>query len=382
MTRGIESEEYRQRVMKLQQAMSAHGLDALLVYGWKRNHVRYLTGYYPNYIANVAMVAVPRAGDPAMRIRFPFDLERARRESWLVDVAASGELMKLVEDSAAVLRGLGLAEGRIGLVTGDRTIDEMPFSVHQRLQGVLPSATFDQCSDLLLEARITKSPAEFAMLRESALIADAGALAAEALMEPGRSEFEVIAAAEAQARKLGAGAYLAVIGSRGSEELIGPPEERALEDGDNVILEIAVEKAGYWAQVARVFHVGAPTDEQREIDAATYQAYQVAVDACQPGTSCADVAAKVQAILEMRGLAKYLEVDLGHGIGMDLPEPPRVEPGDSTLIQPGMVLVVHPSVRVPGVGGAFLGGTVLIEQSGPEPIHEIPSEPGMGGHRR
>jgi Xaa-Pro aminopeptidase len=82
--------------------------------------------------------------------------------------------------------------------------------------------------------------------------------------------------------------------------------------------------------------------------------------------------------LERRGLGQYLEQDLGHGIGIDLPEPPRIEIEDHTPLEAGMALVIHPAVRVPGIGGAFLGGTVLIHDSGPEPIHEIPESPLAG----
>jgi Xaa-Pro dipeptidase len=378
MTQPIQRGEFQRRISQLQKEMHNVGFEALLIYGWKRGHIRYLSGYHPNYIANVAMLVLPREGPPALRIRFPFDLERAQRQSWMEDIAASGDLLGLADDSASVLEGLGLARGRIGLVTGDKVIDEMPFSVYQRLERSLPKAEFAFASELLLDARALKSAAEFSLLRQSARIADAGARAAQALMEPGKVEYEVIASAEAEARRMGAGAHLAVIASRGEQELIRPPEERALEEGDNVIFEIAVEKHGYWTQVARVFYVGGATDEQRRIFTATHEAYQAAVEACRPGRSCEQVAAAARAALEDADLAEYLEVDLGHGIGLDLPEPPRVEPGDQTVLRPGSVLVIHPSVRVPGVGGAFLGGTVLVHDGAPEPLHEIPSAPPTG----
>jgi Xaa-Pro dipeptidase len=70
---------------------------------------------------------------------------------------------------------------------------------------------------------------------------------------------------------------------------------------------------------------------------------------------------------------------MGHGIGIDLPEPPRIEPEDLTRLEPGMALVIHPAVRVPGVGGAFLGGTVRIGEDGPETLHTIPESPTAGG---
>ncbi len=355
--------------------MAGEGLDALLVYSWKRGQARYLSGYHPNYIANVALLVLPREGSPALRIRFPFDVERARQESWVEDIVASGSPAKLVTDAAIVLRQRGLAGGRIGLVTGDHVIDEMPYNLYALLQRELPEAELVESGHLLRRARLRKSPAEFTLLRASARLTQAGTEAARQSLIPSATEYEVVAAAEAAMRRLGAEAHLVVISSKGVSELVGPPEDKVIEAGDNVILEIAVQKMGYTTQVARVFYVGGPTPAQREIYAAALCAYQAALAEARPGNTCANLAAVIQHELDRGGLGQYLEQDMGHGIGIDLPEPPRIESEDHTLLEAGMALVIHPAVRVPGIGGAFLGGTVLIHDSGPEPIHIIPESP-------
>ncbi len=367
----ILPEEHRQRAAQLRADMAAEKLDALLIYSWKRGQVRYISGYHPNYVANVAMVALPCEGSPALLIRFPFDLERARRESWIEDVTASGNLLNLAIDSAAALRQRRLSSGRLGLVTGDHIMDEMPHSLYMRLERELPRATLVGAGHLFRKARQLKSPAEFELLRASARLVDAGAEAARRALAPGCSEFEVIAAAEAAVRKLGAEEHLAVIASKGVSELIGPPEDKPIEAGDNVIFELAAQKSGYWTQVARVFYVDGPTPDQQAIYQATFSAYEAGVAAARPGNTCADVAAAARLVLERAGYGDYIEQDFGHGIGLDLPEPPNIEAEDETPIEPGMVLVIHPAVRVPEVGGAFIGGTVLIGADGPEPIHSI-----------
>jgi len=371
----ISLEEYRQRSTRLHVAMDEEGLDALLVYSWKRGQVRYLSGYHPNYIANIALLVLPKERSPALRIRFPFDVERARQESWIEDIAASGSPAKLVLDAADTLRQRGLAGGHIGMVTGDHVIEEMPYSLYALLQRELPQAELVEAGYLLRRARLRKSPAEFNLLRLSAHLTQAGTEAASQAIKPGASEFEVVANAEAAMRRLGAESHLVVISSKGVSELVGPPEAKVIEAGDNVILEIAVQKSGYTTQVARVFYAGGPTPTQQEIYTAARSAYQAALAEARPGNTCASLAAVMQQELDRHGLGQYLEQDLGHGIGIDLPEPPRIENEDHTLLEAGMALVIHPSVRVPGIGGAFLGGTVLIHESGAEPIHTIPENP-------
>jgi Xaa-Pro dipeptidase len=199
--------------------------------------------------------------------------------------------------------------------------------------------------------------------------------AARRVILPGASEHEVVAAVEAEVRRLGAGNWLAVIASKGESELIGPPEPKDIQAGDNVIFELAVESSGYWTQVAGVFYAGGPSQDQRRIYKATHQAYMAAVEASLPGNTCAQVAAAARKSLQAVGYGEHIEQDFGHGIGLDLPEPPRIEAEDATIIEPGMVLVIHPAVRVPSVGGAFIGGTVLVHDQGSEPIHDIPPEP-------
>jgi len=368
----ISKEEYAGRLSRIRQAMAGKNLDALLVYSWKRGQVRYVSGYTPNYIANVALVVIPRHEDPTMFIRFPFDLERAQGMCWFDDVRASGDVAAVGQDAAARLRELGLDRGHVGLVSGDGVMDELPYTLYDQLQTDLPQVVFSDARKLAMDMRLIKSPAEFALLERSASVADAAVEAAGAAIAPGASEYALVSAAEATARAAGADGYLVAIASRGTQELIGPPEDKQIEPGAVVIVEVAVQVSGYWTQVARAFVAGEPTAEQRAIYEAVYRAYLSAVDAVSLGKPLGEVGETAYAVLDAAGYADYIEHDVGHGIRLDLPEPPSVRVGAELSIQEGLVLVLHPAVRVPGVGGAFIGGTVLVTQDGPVAIHQIP----------
>ena len=355
--------------------MKQAGLDALLVYSWKRGQVRYLSGYHPNYIANVALVLLPIEGDPVMLIRFPFDLERARRESWIKEVYSAGNLSNFSPIVGKIMAQRGIYPRRIGLVTGDEMMDEMPYNQYLALINVMAPAECVNANYIFGDLRITKSKAEFTLLRGSARLADAGAAAAARVIKSGCSEFDVVASAEAEVRRLGAGNYLAVIASKGETELIGPPEKKVLETGDNVIFELAVEKDGYWTQVARVFYTSKPTADQMHIYQVTYRAYLAAVEAVHPGVPCACIAEAARQVIEKAGFCEYTEQDFGHGIGLDLPEPPKLATEEKLVIETGMVLVIHPAIRISQLGGAFVGGTVLVHTDHNEPLHQIPNLP-------
>lgn len=366
-------QEFQRRLSLVREMMADESLDGLLVYSWRRGHVRYISGYHPNYLANVAAVVIPRQGDPALRIRFPFDLQRARALSWIDDIEASGDVVPLLLDCAAELGKQGADRGRIGLVAADDLMDEMGHSLYEVLRSALPQAKLVPAFHIFQEARLLKSREELSIVRSSAELADLAAEGVRQRLVPGLTEYEVVAQAEATARAHGAEACLAVIASKGGEHPVGPPGDRVVVTGDVVIFELAVQLEGYWTQVASVFSVDTPSSAQQEIYETTWRAYQAGVEAAKFGNTISTMAQAARQVLIDAGLERYLQHDFGHGIGLDLPEPPRIQPENGITIEPGMVLVIHPSVRVPGVGGAFVGGTVLISKDGPEPIHDIPS---------
>jgi len=363
--------EYEKRLDFIRREMARLELDAVLVYSWKRGQVRYTSGYKPNYVANVAMVVVPSSGEPTLLIRFPFDLERAHKMSWLSDIRASGDFPGLARDCQMVLRERGGDLDRIGLVSGDFVVDELPHSLYEMLKAALPGSDFVPALSIFEKARLYKSPAEAKLTRESARVADAALAAAATMARPGRSEHEVVAAAEAEARAQGAEEILSVI-APAATELVGPPESRVIGDEEMLVVEFAVQVEGYYAQVPGVFHTGTPSVEQREMYQVAYQGYLAGLKAARPGNTVGDIAKAELAALEAAGWLKWHEYDLGHGDGLDHPEVPAITPNSDMPVEPGMVLCIHPGLRKPGVGGVFVGGTVLIGEEETVPLHRVP----------
>jgi Xaa-Pro dipeptidase len=368
----ISVAEYEERLGLIQREMAHLGVDALLVYSWKRGQVRYVSGYKPNYVANVATVVVPCSGEPTLLIRFPFDLERARKMSWLADIRASSDFPGLARDCQTVLREGGGEIDQIGLVSGDFVVDEMPHSLYEMLKAALPESEFVPALSIFEKARLRKSPAEAELTRDSARVADAALAAAAKMAQTGRSEHEVAAAAEAQARALGAEEILSVIAPAASE-LVGPPESRVIGEDEMLVVEFAVQVEGYYSQGPGVFHTGTPTAEQREMYQVAYQGYLAGLTAARPGQTVGDIAKAELAALEDAGWLEWHEYDLGHGDGLDHPEVPAITPISDMPIEPGMVLCIHPGLRKPGVGGVFVGGTVLVGEKEATPLHCVSS---------
>jgi Xaa-Pro dipeptidase len=86
-----------------------------------------------------------------------------------------------------------------------------------------------------------------------------------------------------------------------------------------------------------------------------------------------DIARAELTVLEEAGWLQWHEYDLGHGDGLDHPEVPAITPTSDMDIEPGMVLCIHPGLRKPGVGGVFVGGTVLVGEEETTPLHHVPA---------
>lgn len=371
MTMRLPATEFKSRIACFQKLMQQKELDYLVVYSWKRGQVKYTSGYYPNFVANVAAVLIPAVGEPKMFIRFGFDLERARRESWIDDIRSSGDLKNMAGDLAQEISIEGYRHNKIGVVSGDFVMDEMPYSFFAQLREHLPNLDFIDERGMFMNLRRIKSHAEIEAVKASAMLADKGLAAAKAMVRAGQTERQVVASIEAELRRNGADNHLVVIAAPGSQKLIAPPGERTLLENEDVIVEIAVETGGYWSQVAGVFFTEPRSPEQLEIRDLVYEAYRYTVDQIRPGVTCAEAAQAATRFFQEKGYGDFIEQDFGHGIGLDLPEPPKIEAHDKTVIEPGMVLVVHPALRVPGKGGAFIGGTVIAGEQGAEELHDL-----------
>ncbi len=367
----INPSEFQLRQQRSQAKMQELGLDYLILYSWKRGQIKYLSGYHPNYIANVASILLPKMGEPVMFIRFAFDLERAQRESAIQDLRASGNLSNMADDLAREIQARSGQGASIGIVDGDLVMNEMPYSFYLRLQTQLPDCTFSDQRSLMMAQRLIKSEDEVEMIRRSARVADEGLHKAKDVIRAGNSETMVVASVESVLRHLGAENLLVVIAAPGSEKLIGPPSDRLLKKNEDVIIEIAVEVDGYWSQVAGIFFTQDARPEKFQIRDAVYDTYRNIVEQVKPGVTCAQLAEGAVDYLKQIGYADYIEQDFGHGIGLDMPEPPKIDPDDSLVLRTGHVLVIHPAIRVPGTGGAFIGGTVVLGKDGVEALHDL-----------
>ncbi len=215
--------------------------------------------------------------------------------------------------------------------------------------------------------RVVKDEDELAVMAEAAL---AGCRLFEGILRflrPGVPEMAVAAELEHQARLLGAeGMSFETIVASGARSAM--PHGRAtaalLPKRGFVTLDFGIIHKGYCSDMTRTVYLGRPRPGERKAYHAVLEAQEAAVNAVAPGASCAEVDEAARSILRREGLGEAFSHSTGHGVGLEIHEPPRVGAGQRTRLVPGMVVTIEPGVYLAGQFGIRIEDMVEVTRSG------------------
>jgi Xaa-Pro aminopeptidase len=146
--------------------------------------------------------------------------------------------------------------------------------------------------------------------------------------------------------------------------------DRELRNGEPVLVDIAARVDGYFADVTQQVFLGPPPDDYREVYEIVATAQEEGVRAAQSGASASasDVDRAATAVIQTAGFDEWSGPRTGHGIGLDVHEPPSVIDGDETELQPGAVITVEPGVYLPGRFGIRIEDTVIVTDGEPQRV--------------
>ena len=217
--------------------------------------------------------------------------------------------------------------------------------------GALPAAlaqTIDwvDVGDGLRLAQAVKDPDEVELIRGAIALCDTGQAEARARAEPGMTELELWSLVRlAIEREAGARTPIVadlVAGPR-TGEIGGLPENRAIGEGELVLVDLVPRRAGYWGDCCSAFAVGEPSAKAVEHHRAASESLERVLDAVRPGVPAGDLDAIARAGLDYPHHS-------GHGLGADWHEEPRIVPGSPTVLEAGMVVAFEPGSYGDGEG--------------------------------
>ncbi|MGA9874478.1 MAG: Xaa-Pro peptidase family protein [Solirubrobacteraceae bacterium] len=370
---AVALEEYQARLLRTREWMREQGVELLLL--TQPEHYNWLSGYEPTSAFYFQALVVPAAQDsPLTLLCNKAELLLCEETCWVADVRPiwthedqTARLMELLRE-----RDLDGA-GRIGV-----NLSSYHFKARYALElmRALPEAEMvDVCAGLD-DLRLVKSPAEIALLRQAARVADTGVMAGIEAIRAGVTDRDVMAAIqEAVARSGGEfPAYPTLVDARGT--LHGTPVGKVLGDGDVVYLEVSGVVRRYHCNISRTVVVGEPSARVLELYGVVRDALDRATEALLPGTSVAEI---VEIVAEChRG---YEQNTWGRfGFSMEIAYPPiwigalSLMRGDPHVIEPGMVITMEPGLSYSDGATMMLGNNVLITEDGPEVLNEVPVE--------
>jgi len=356
--RGVLPEdEYVERVRLVREAMAQAGLDGLVTVGHtaRPGNFTYLSGSVPP-LGWMGIVLGREAGPFLVSGGGSREVPFLRTQTWLIDdIRTSRSLFH--GPAAVVVEALGEfmpSGGRVGLV-GAR--EDLTPVAHAELLDALRDYDVVEGDALLGDLRAVKRPREQAAQRRSLEIARRAVDAGLEAWERGASTASALIATEKAAR-LGGCRDVRVLGNLDGEQL-APVEEPGDTRGDHLVVYVAVEHLGYWAQASGDSDAGSANPAA----SAARAAVEAMTGAAGPAVAVGDLAAAAARELPGGEGDVAFSYGLGGGIGLDLSERPEVRPGASATLRPGEVLALQAFTVADGrLGGAT--ETVRVDAEG------------------
>ncbi len=362
MNPGGEQGAHTARLERLSRTLGEHEVNALLVY--TPVNIRYLTGF----TGTNALVLIPGGGeDGGARGRFLTDFRYATQSAAQVGDLFEREIVsgELLDAAARGLREAAPRRARLGFDDATLTVAQ-----HTRLHELLGASwQLVACGGAVERLRAVKDAEEIGRIRAAAELADGALTRVLERGLVGRSEREVAIELELQMRRLGAeGPSFPSIVAAGAHAALPHAEPRDEKIPADVLVTIdwGALHDGYCSDCTRTYATGEHVSEHaRAIYELVRDAQAQALAAVRPGPSGRELDAVARTVIERAGQGEHFGHGLGHGVGMEIHEGPRLSrtAGDEPLLA-GNVVTVEPGVYLPGECGVRIEDLVVVGGGG------------------
>jgi Xaa-Pro aminopeptidase len=229
--------------------------------------------------------------------------------------------------------------------------------------------------DTLNKLRIVKDEDEIKQIKKAAEIADKAFEYICSILRPGITEWEVSLELEGFMKKKGASgtSFESIVASGKRSSLPhGVASKKKIEDGDFVTLDFGCIYNGYCSDMTRTVVIGKATDKQKEIYNTVLEAQEEALKHIKPGIKGCDVDKLARDIIEKKGYGKYFGHGLGHGVGLEVHEGPRLSPLGKDTLKANMVVTDEPGIYLPNFGGVRIEDLIVVTEDGCETLSKSP----------
>lgn len=364
------ADELKARLSSVRAQMRERGLDGIVL--TTPENIYYLTGLdHWGFFACHALL-VPLEGEMGLMCRM---MERITVENQVTNAELFGH-QDTEEPSDYIIRMIkdrGLTDARVGL---EKRSLFLTARIAEMTQSGAPNVEWRDCSGLVDDLRLVKSPLEQEYTRKAAAAADAGTLAAIEAIQDGGSDYEVSAECLramtlAGSEYPGFGPFIRPTTRLGEEHTTWRGE--VFRNGDAVFLEIGAAYRKYQAPMGRLIYIGdAPEDAERSAQLAI-DGMKAICGALKPGATTGDVYQAWQDVADAAGLAHYRRHHCGYLVSIGFPPSwtggsmvTSLQPGSTRELKTGMTFHAHSWFTNTDVVDYFISNTVMLTDNGAE----------------
>ena len=344
---STKREIYLRRLETVRKRLAS--LPANALYATPSSNLFYLTGIDFHRSERLTALFLFQDRDPFV-ICPAFEAERLRRMSAVERVVTWEE----TEDPFAKAAGLLPASSGILAVEPSTAYDDVERLLQSRT-GWRPVSA----AALFAALRMIKSPEELEMMRHAITVALPRFQKAFAALRTGCLESEISSAF---------GGENVVQFGESSALPHGASGARALQKNQAVLIDAWDRPEGYYYDITRSTFFGTPTDEYRKVWSIVLDAQSAAIDKAAPGVPCSEVDAAARSVIEKAGYGEHFTHRLGHGLGVDVHEPPYMVGHNRTILEPGMTFTSEPGIYLLGRFGVRIEDDIVCTERGAESL--------------
>lgn len=353
---------YASRIERLRALFDEAGIDGVLISQPESRF--YLSGYTGHDLPprdSAGYLLIGKSG--ALLLTDPRTSEQAENEARDYEVVVYSASARTTQRLAESVKRLGIAK------LGFEAI-HLPYAFWQSFSEAVSAEGTEMVpvKDLVDKLRITKDEEELAHLQAAIdVLDDCFMHLVRHELRVGRTEKEIAAAVEQYLQSRGSACSFPPIVASGPNSSMphAVPSDREIQEGEPITIDIGAVVNGYCSDMTRTVCIGTPSEKLREIHALVLEAQTIAERGIKNGMTGKEADALARQYLTEMGYGEAFTHGLGHGIGLEVHEPPSLSlRGSETKLTRGMVFSVEPGVYLPGWGGVRIEDLVLMEDDG------------------
>ncbi len=340
------------RIRSLKQAAFQEGkFDGFLIFN--SANLIYLTGF-----SGASALLIPKDGEDTIYV-YSVNYEQAKAEgkAFKVELVKRNEnLMAKIAKQMKKHKIKNLALDALNIESWRALAKEARGETKLKAQG-----------NVVRELRKVKDKNEIELMLKAGMLTSEGMRVAYETVKAGVREYEVAAEIEYAMRKQGSyGTAFETIVASGPCSAFphGVCSDREIRKGDLVVVDVGATYKHYRSDMTRTLVVGKPSEKQKKLYQTVKTAHEKAFEAVKPNVIAKDVDAAARKIIADAGYGDYFVHNLGHGVGLEVHEPPTLSPDSKDKLVAGNVVTVEPGIYLVGYGGVRVEDTVLMQKNG------------------